>query len=169
MPIVKREKICYRMDVNWILENQLLLFAGIVLAGYIGMGWLVSDTRRKVKKILGPSDRGQMNLMHDILRRIARAEAQLKEMEPRLKITEEIAAMSIHKVGFIRFNPFQDMGGDNSFIAALLDRDNNGILLSSLVMREGARLYAKEIRNGAARSPLSDEEKKVLEEIKQKS
>ncbi len=155
--------------MDWILRNQFFVLAILTAVGLIGAGWMIFDTRKKVKKILGPSDGDHVNLMHDILRRIARAEAQLEEMEPRLKITEEIAAVSIHKVGFIRFNPFQDMGGDNSFIAALLDRDNNGILLSSLVMREGARLYAKEIRKGAARSPLSDEEKKVLDDTIQKS
>ena len=77
--------------------------------------------------------------------------------------------MSIHKIGFLRFNPFPDMGGDYSFAAALLDRDNNGIVLSSLTMREGARLYAKEINKGVSPSPLSAEEKKVLESAMQKS
>ena len=132
-------------------------------------GWLLSDTRRKVRKILGPSGGADADATHNLLRRLARAEAQMEELEPRLAETERISAISIHKIGFLRFNPFQDMGGDNSFVAALLDRNNNGIVLSSLTMREGARLYAKEIRKGISRSPLSDEEKKVLAVAMQKS
>ena len=77
--------------------------------------------------------------------------------------------MSVQKVGFLRFNPFQDTGGDNSFALALLDRENNGVILSSFYTREGVRIYAKQIENGASRQALSDEEKKVLEEALNRS
>ena len=88
----------------------------------------------------------------------------MEEMAPRLATAEATAVTSIQKVGFVRFNPFQDTGGDNSFSVALLDQKNDGVLLSSLYMRDGTRLYAKEVKNGTTRTPLSDEEAEVLKD-----
>ena len=82
---------------------------------------------------------------------------------------EKISHVSIQKVGFLRFNPFQDTGGDQSFILTLLDRDNNGVLISSLYARGGVRIYAKNIERGKAKHPLSKEEKEVLEETIRKN
>lgn len=93
----------------------------------------------------------------------------MEEMDPRVAMLEAIGQLSIQKVGFVRFNPFQDTGGDNSFMLALLDRDNNGILVSSLYMRDGMRMYGKAIERGESRHPLSEEEKKLLEETIQKN
>lgn len=154
----------------WIRDNQfIVIFTALFALGFCATGWMLRDARKKVRAILGASDGADTDIMGDILRRVARAEAKLKEVEPRLKSTESISATSIHKIGFLRFNPFQDMGGDNSFVAAFLDRDNNGIVFSSLTMREGARLYAKEIAGGAAKQPLSAEEKQALEIAMKKS
>ena len=108
------------------------------------------------------------DITHGLMRRIARLEAKGEETDPRLSVLERIATSSIQKVGFIRFNPFQDTGGDNSFMLILLDRNDTGVLLSSLYMREGARLYAKSIENGKAKHVLSAEEHKLLEETLQR-
>lgn len=158
------------MSMAWIHDNQLIvIFTALMALGFGAGGWMLRDTRKKVNAILGAAEGTGTEIMRDLLRRVARAETKMEEMEPRLASAETISAMSIQKIGFLRFNPFQDMGGDNSFVAALLDRDDNGIVLSSLTMREGARLYAKEIIKGAAKQPLSAEEKQVLEIAMKKS
>ncbi len=69
----------------------------------------------------------------------------------------------VQKIGLIRFNPFDDTGGDQSFAMVLLDGDNNGIVLSSLHSRTGQRIYAKSITRGVAEEhELSDEEQEAL-------
>ena len=156
--------------MDWAAQNQFfLVFIALLALAFGAAGWMLRDTRKKVRAILGAAEGTDEAAIRDLLGRIARSEAKLEEMEPRLASAERISAVSIHKIGFLRFNPFPDMGGDYSFAAALLDRDNNGIVLSSLTMREGARLYAKEINKGVSPSPLSAEEKKVLESAMQKS
>ena len=90
-------------------------------------------------------------------------------LEPRLGVVEAISKISVQKVGFVRFNPFHDTGGDQSFIAVFLDRENNGMVISSLYMRDGVRVYGKEIEHGASRQPLSEEERGVLEETLKKN
>lgn len=74
-----------------------------------------------------------------------------------------LAFRSYHKIGFLRFNPFGDVGGDQSFSVAILNGKNNGITLSSLHGREGTRFYAKSIVNGESeKHPLTEEEKEAI-------
>jgi hypothetical protein len=78
--------------------------------------------------------------------------------------TMEIESRShIQKIGLLRYNPFKDTGGDQSFIITLLDKEDTGILLSGLYSRSGTRWYAKKIQVGKGVGyELSDEEKKAI-------
>ena len=69
------------------------------------------------------------------------------------------------KIKTLRFNPFNDIGGNQSFVICILDENNNGCLLTSLHNRENTRTYAKEIINGqaAGKNVLSKEEKECLQ------
>lgn len=70
---------------------------------------------------------------------------------------------NIQKLSLTRFNPFDEMGGDQSFILCLLDNTNSGVIITSLHNRDTTRLYAKEIKNGQSESAaLSKEEKSTL-------
>lgn len=70
---------------------------------------------------------------------------------------------SVHKVGMVRFNPFKDLGGDQSFSIAFLNGQNNGLVISALHTREGNRVYAKPVEKGkATKYPLTDEEKEAI-------
>lgn len=67
------------------------------------------------------------------------------------------------KVGLLRFNPFRDTGGDQSFILAILDGKDNGIIISSLHSRAGTRWYAKKVLGGkGVEHELSSEEKEAI-------
>lgn len=71
----------------------------------------------------------------------------------------DLASRSVHKVGVVRFNPFKDLGGDQSFSIALLDGQNNGVVISGLHTRGGNRVYAKPVEKGkAVKHPLTEEE-----------
>lgn len=69
---------------------------------------------------------------------------------------------TIKKIGIVRFNPFNNTGGDQSFALALLDSANSGIVISSLYLREGTRIYAKPIQELKSKYPLSKEEEVAL-------
>jgi hypothetical protein len=89
-----------------------------------------------------------------------------KEIQELFEISNRIYALaqrSIHKVGIVRFNPFKDIGGDQSFALALLDGKNSGIVLSSLHTREGTRIYSKPIVKGESEKyTLTEEEKQAI-------
>lgn len=89
-----------------------------------------------------------------------------KEIQELFEISNRLHALgqkSIHKVGIIRFNPFKDIGGDQSFALALLDGKNSGIVISSLHTREGTRIYSKPIIKGESEKyTLTEEEKQAI-------
>lgn len=68
-------------------------------------------------------------------------------------------------LGFKRFNPFTDTGGNQSFILSLLDENGTGVVISSLHSRENTRVYAKQIENSHCPDQvLSKEEQAVIKE-----
>lgn len=67
------------------------------------------------------------------------------------------------KIGLTRYNPFDDLGGDQSFILCLLDNQNSGAIITSLHSRHHTRVYAKPIKNGQTSGvTFSPEEKQTL-------
>lgn len=83
------------------------------------------------------------------------------------KLTKEIGENKKHfqRLGFRRYNPFTDTGGDQSFSAAFLDDNGDGIMISSLHSRENTRLYAKKVQSGkVVGQALSKEEQEVINE-----
>ena len=71
----------------------------------------------------------------------------------------------IQKVGLLRFNPFKDTGGDQSFILSLVDNNDTGVIISGLYSRSGVRWYAKKVAGGkGVEHELSEEERKALKE-----
>lgn len=94
--------------------------------------------------------------------RLARLEARLSGVEDRTARLEAASQVAVSRVGLVRFNPFEDTGGNQSFALALLDAGGDGIVVSSLHARSGTRIYAKAIRAGQAAAALSDEEAEAV-------
>jgi len=70
---------------------------------------------------------------------------------------------AVQKVGMIRFNPFGEVGGNQSFAVALLDNYNSGVIILSLYSRDGVRIYAKPVKDGKSEYQLSKEEAEALD------
>jgi len=69
---------------------------------------------------------------------------------------------SVHRVGVVRFNPFTDAGGDQSFAVALLDGHDDGVVFSGLHSRTSTRVYAKPVTGGTSTYNLSQEEQEAI-------
>ncbi len=76
----------------------------------------------------------------------------------------EVASLSSQKISVVRFNPFGDTGGDQSFVLAVLDAHDSGYVLTSIHGREGTRVYVKPIDYGKSKYTLSKEEKQALDQ-----
>ena len=86
----------------------------------------------------------------------------LKNRNSIKKINEEMLS-NFQKVGILKYNAFQEMGGKLSFAITLLDGNNTGYIINSMHSREGCYNYLKEIVKGQSYVELSDEEAESLE------
>jgi hypothetical protein len=72
-------------------------------------------------------------------------------------------SFAVQKVGMLRFNPFGNEGGNQSFAVALLDNYDSGVIILSLYSRDGVRIYAKPVKEGKSEYQLSKEEEEALQ------
>jgi hypothetical protein len=88
-------------------------------------------------------------------------------LEKQLAILEHGAQYHIQRVGLVRFNPFSDTGGSQSFTIAFLDGRDNGIVMTSLYARTGNRWYVKHVKAGKGEGlELSKEEQTAITKAK---
>ncbi|MBI4037921.1 DUF4446 family protein [Candidatus Curtissbacteria bacterium] len=88
----------------------------------------------------------------------------LGQIAKEMDIFRQTQKQFLSKYSLIRFNPFEDVGGDQSFAFALLNAINNGIVVSSLHSRGGTKIYAKPVAGAKPESyGFSKEEKEVVE------
>lgn len=88
--------------------------------------------------------------------------AKVNELDRRCTSMEHDARHHLQHVGVVRFNAFADTGSDLSFAIALLDRDLNGVVISSLYGRDESRVYAKPVASGQSTYFLTAEEKEAI-------
>lgn len=96
----------------------------------------------------------------DDVREIKRDNAEIKAYYTKL---DNDIDTCIQKIGLVRYNAFKDVGSDLSFAIALLDRNDNGVILNGLYGSESSNIYAKPVKSGISKYQLSEEEKTALE------
>lgn len=87
----------------------------------------------------------------------------INKIEKEIETLDTKLAFAIQKVGFVRYNAFGDMGSEMSFSIALMDKFQNGFVITSLYGREFTTSYAKSIKLGKSEYPLSVEEMQAVD------
>ena len=145
--------------------NTVLGLSVVFLGIWLGViTYLLFKTLSNYNRLTrGISDKTLSELLSTFIKEEQQTQAQLKKTLLSLDQVQTDARGFIQKVGVVRFNPFADTGGDQSFSLALLDGNDNGIILTSFYARTGVRWYIKTIRKGKGiEHELSQEEKEAL-------
>ena len=144
----------------------LVIFISLVFFAWnLTLHWQVWQTTKKIRLMFKGKEVADLEgVIFEQIKRLRQNEKNLKELEKFCKGLEKMAKSSIQKTGVVRFNPFRDMGGDQSFSIALLDDHNSGLIISSLFTREGTRIYTKPIERGSSKYQLTEEEKEAIEQ-----
>ena len=108
------------------------------------------------KKIKEPQN------IDEILTSFKDLEVKFKEIEEKVSDFDKRSKLSFQKIGIVRFNPFSDVGGNQSFSLCLLNNNNNGFIITSFYTREGSSVYGKPIKDGKSEYSLSKEEQDAL-------
>ena len=143
-----------------------LLLSASVLILIVLNAFLIWHFYRKNKEISEFWENGKIKNLKDIFlsqkEKNKDLEKQIESAFLKIKDLEDISEITIKKVGIVRFNPFNDIGGNQSFAIALLDNKNNGFLISSLFLNDGNRVYAKAIKNAKSDNPLLEAEREAI-------
>jgi len=128
---------------------------------------LVARRARQLAQRLDSMTRGEEGqsleqVLDTHLDKVESVTRSLDVVEARTAVLEAGAPLAYQRVGLVRFNPFEDTGGNQSFALALLDGRGTGFVLSSLHARSGTRVYGKAVTAGRAESTLSDEETEAV-------
>ena len=95
--------------------------------------------------------------------RVQKVEDLNKEIIQYCERLDKTVDTCIQKIGIVRYNAFKDVGSNLSFTLALLDNNNNGVVLNGIYSRDNSNIYAKPIKDGKSEYILSDEEKEAIE------
>ena len=149
-----------------LVETQkdiVVLVLSLILLVSIAVFVMASARARRLEKryralLGGAEDRNVEVLLLDYIARTDSLSAQLEQTQSELIDLGNVCQQHVQKVGILRYNAFDDVGGEQSFSVALLDANATGIVISGLCGREETRVYAKPVKAGRSTHNLSDEE-----------
>jgi len=129
-------------------ELNLLIFL-LIFTWLAGLTFLEIRFRRSFKKITeGVSDKDLKTLLEEVLKRIQLGQKESQKIFAEIERIEKENPLHLQKVGLVRYNPFSDTGGDQSFVLAILDGKDDGIVITSLHSREQTRIFTKPVEKG---------------------
>ncbi|MGB9707236.1 MAG: DUF4446 family protein [Microgenomates group bacterium] len=106
-------------------------------------------------------------ILEELLKNEQIIQNNLESLKKQLSDIIEKSKYHFQRYGIVRFNPFERVAGEQSFVIALLDKEENGYTLNFIYTKEGLRVYPKEIIKGqGVNIELSEEEKKAIKQSK---
>ena len=140
-----------------------LLLAVLVLAVALALLYRSQTMlRRRLRRLLADGEGMGLDAIAADLEKVDRLGERVDALNALQRDLERTGQHAVQRTGVVRFNPFTDTGGDQSFAIALLDALGNGLVISSLHGRADTRVFAKPVRGGRSKHQLSTEEEEAI-------
>lgn len=144
-------------------DNALIIILTLSGVWLVVLTVVVFWVLKYFRKLSKNTKQGNLiKVLDKVLSKQSKNKASINKVEKELAKLEEDTAEHVQKIGLVRFNPFNEIGGDHSFSLALLDGKGTGIVFTSLHTRERTRIYLKPITKGKSELDLSKEENNAL-------
>ena len=149
--------ICAQQQLVPMILSIILLISVVV---FINATNRIRRLEKAYRSLLGTEseEKDIEQIIMEYIRKTDMLQDQLDETRKELERAQDAALAYIQKVGIVRYDAFDDTGGEQSFSMALLDANANGVVVSGLSGREETRVYAKPVKGGRSPHTLSDEE-----------
>lgn len=163
----------YRLQevlIGYYPEIILILLAIILImiVLHVIQAVKISRLEKKYRAFMDGVKVGNLeDLLLDMKKQMKIIAANNKEIMEQQKRIEEMSLNYLRGCGLVRYNAFQDTGGDFSFSVALIDGKSNGVILTSIFSRDENRIYAKPLIRGQSTYELSKEEMLALKKAKE--
>ena len=157
----------------WIIVilsiNFLLMIAFLIVTFIIGKAYKQLNTRYvDFMSKLGEGDKVE-KILSEYLKIVDENSKKIKQQEERITRLEANLKKCIQKVGLIRYNAYGDTGSDLSFTMALMDAEDNGVVVNGLYSRDSSSIFAKALAKGETKYNLSAEEIQAIDIAKTSS
>ncbi len=149
-----------------MVENKVLFYATLFLAGFsfvlviflIRSFWRLSSHYQRLAAV---KEGSLKDILDKLLAKITADEKEISLIKKQLADIQEKQQRRFSRVGMMKFNPFSETGGQQSFALALMNNLGKGLVLTSFHSRTGTRIYAKIIQEKMSKKgqALSKEEK----------
>lgn len=138
--------------------------AGLLALWLVVLSFLVWKQGNFLKSLFPKSgERDIRKKFEEVLKLVAESKEESRELEEKISKLSDQGLKHIQRVQLLRYNPYDDTGGNISFSLALLDEQGNGFVLTSLHSRADTRIFAKPIILGKeGKYQLSEEEEEVI-------
>jgi len=163
-------------SADWLAAAAvpLTIFLTVVVLLLIGLTvWLGVRVRRAEQYyrslVIGTRGGNLEDVLQDHVQQVREATRRVVELDDLTRQLETDARHHFQRLGFARYNPFRDAGGDQSFVVALADAEGNGFVISSLHGRDATRIYAKPLLTWESVYQLTDEELQAIASAKTNS
>ncbi len=139
----------------------------ILILWNLGISYFLWRTLTRFKNLTKRVKGGNLEeVLKDILKREQLTEKEINKIKKEIAEVSKQKEYALQKVSLVKFNPFSDLGGDQSFSLALLDGHDQGLVITGLHGRKTTRVYTKIINGEDVK--LSEEEKKAIKQAKKK-
>ena len=132
----------------------------VVLLGVVVVLWLRLRALQRTHEVaIGDAPAGDLvSAVATQARSLTQVAADLRTVHANTEMLRELHRGAVSRVGLVRYDAFPDMGGMQSFSAALLDERGDGVVISAINGRQETRAYGKPVERGSSKHTLSDEE-----------
>jgi len=144
------------------LEKSYFILAAVFIWLAILTTWLILFIQRYRKLVKTAAGQSWDKLLKNITDEQQNNTRQIKKNKELFSLLQKQAKFHIQKVGLVRYNPFSQTGGNQSFSLALLNGKGEGLVISSFHRREGTRVYTKEVTKKTDNKFFSREEKEAI-------
>jgi hypothetical protein len=147
-----------------LLLLLLTLLVALLLAGGLLLAVRVRTLNRRLARLTRGSDGGDLEAtLNHHLELVEQTVRRMETLEQAVGILQAQLPGCLQRTGLVRYDAFDNVGGEQSFSVALLDGHGDGVVLTSVHSRADVRIYAKAIQNGRTTHELSEEEKRALQ------
>ena len=146
-----------------LLVGILLLVAAVLAALLIIIASRLGRLTRLYRKLTQGTSGGNLEeMLVSYVDQVRSVDERMKALEQRTDRLADTQRRCLQNVGVVRYDAFEDVGGEQSFSLAFTDAERNGAVLSSVYSRSDVRVYAKALSNGKSNHPISTEEQGAI-------
>ena len=168
-----RKALILEPFAQWLKQENhtallLLLITGLSVISFLLVLVLLARQNRLQKRIhamtAGLEGANIEQVLTHYLSKVDTAERQMQTLEQMVGVLQAQIPHCFQRAHLIRYDAFEDVGGQQSFSVVLLDAKRDGLVISGVYNRMDMRVYAKYLSEGCSSHPLSQEEERAVRE-----